>query len=61
MTAYFHPKYSSSAPRIVVKAVEVIIGQKEGVCKLFAEMSWEHQEDTLCHGIQNVPAVEAIV
>ncbi len=61
MTVSVHPKCSSSGPSMVIKAVEVIIGQKEGVCKLFAEMSWEHQEDTLCQGIQNVPAVEAIV
>jgi len=49
------------ASRVAFDRRLVIIGQKEGVCRLFAEMSWEHQEDTLCHGIQNVPAVEASV
>ena len=38
---------------------EVLVAQKEGLCKFFIEMSWEHQEDVLCQGTLNLPASEA--
>ena len=42
-----------------VSPFEVLVAQKEGLCKLFIEMSWEHQEDVLCHTL-NLPASEAL-
>ncbi|CAL1165796.1 unnamed protein product [Cladocopium goreaui] len=39
----------------------VLVAQKEGLCKFFIEMSWEHQEDVLCQGTLNLPASEASV
>ena len=38
----------------------VLVGNREGVCTLFVEMSWEHQEEVLSQ-VSRLPATEASV